>query len=82
MLNPKFVENLIVEMANSKLEVDIVMKSRAEKVWKNLKEFAKVFPKALPDTYESIEIVQGDGISVGSVLKATYKPGTLSTSHD
>ncbi|KAL8532626.1 hypothetical protein ACS0TY_008999 [Phlomoides rotata] len=59
-------------MAKSKIEFDIVLKSSAEKLWRNFKDFATTFPKALPHTYESIEIIEGDGKSVGSILKHNY----------
>ncbi|KAL8550460.1 hypothetical protein ACS0TY_009043 [Phlomoides rotata] len=59
----------------SKFEFDIVLKSSAGKLWRNLKNFVTTFPKALPHMYKSIEIIEGDGKSVGSVFKSTnFKP--------
>ncbi|KAG8366186.1 hypothetical protein BUALT_Bualt17G0050400 [Buddleja alternifolia] len=39
----------------SKLEVEVEVKSNAEKIWESIKDSATVLPKALPDKYESIE---------------------------
>lgn len=57
----------------TKLEVEIEMKTPAEKVWSNLKEFATVFPKVLPHIYQKIDVLEGDGKSVGSILYITFK---------
>ncbi|XP_047311563.1 MLP-like protein 423 [Impatiens glandulifera] len=50
-----------------KLEVDVEVKSDAEKFWESVKDSAVIFPKAFPDQYKSIEVLEGDGMSVGSV---------------
>ncbi|KAH6825788.1 hypothetical protein C2S53_019794 [Perilla frutescens var. hirtella] len=57
----------------SKIEAEIELKSPAEKVWNNLKQFTVVFPKALPQTYERIDVLEGDGKSVGSVILSIFK---------
>ncbi|KAG8366190.1 hypothetical protein BUALT_Bualt17G0050800 [Buddleja alternifolia] len=60
----------------SKLEVELEVKSSAEKIWESIKDSATIFPKALPDQYESIEVVEGDGKSAGSVRLIKYPPGS------
>ncbi|KAK6139251.1 hypothetical protein DH2020_027006 [Rehmannia glutinosa] len=58
----------------SKVEVEVEMKSKADKVWENIRESATVFPKALSNHFESIEVLEGDGKSVGSVRLVKYQP--------
>nr|USU81826.1 MLPL1 [Nepeta sibirica] len=58
----------------SKLEVELELKSDVEKMWKNFKEFTKLFPKALPHLYEGIAVAEGDGISAGTIFISTLKP--------
>ncbi|KAI3467489.1 hypothetical protein Pfo_024152 [Paulownia fortunei] len=59
----------------SKVEVEAEMKSNVEKVWESIRESTTVFPKALPHHYQSIEVLEGDGKSVGSVRLVNYSPG-------
>ncbi|KAK4485783.1 hypothetical protein RD792_008430 [Penstemon davidsonii] len=59
----------------SKLEVEVEVKSSAEKIWESMKNFSTLFPKAFPDLYQSIEILEGDGKSVGSIRLIKYSPG-------
>nr|USU81828.1 MLPL3 [Nepeta sibirica] len=61
----------------SKIEVEIELKTPSDKLWKNLKEFVFFFPKALPHMFEKIDVIEGDGRSVGSVFVATVKPSEL-----
>ncbi|KAK4423809.1 MLP-like protein [Sesamum alatum] len=49
-------------------EVEIELKSNAEKLWSALKEHVTIFPKAAPDKYDIVEVLEGDGLSVGSVV--------------
>ncbi|KAL0447108.1 UNVERIFIED_CONTAM: Pathogenesis-related protein 1 [Sesamum latifolium] len=49
-------------------EVETEVKSNAETVWSALKQHATIFPKAAPDKYDSVEVLEGDGLSVGSVV--------------
>lgn len=58
----------------SKLELEIEMQISAEKLWENLREFTTFFPKALPHIFEKIDVIEGDGRSVGSIFVATSKP--------
>ncbi|GAB2220516.1 hypothetical protein Droror1_Dr00008176 [Drosera rotundifolia] len=54
-------------MASSgKLEVEVEVKSTPEKIWHSLRNTETVFPQAFPETYKSIELVEGDGKSIGS----------------
>lgn len=63
-------------MATSgKLEVEVEVKSNAEKFWGVIKDSATVFPKAFPNDYKSIEILEGDGKTVGSVRHISYGEG-------
>ncbi|KAL6562613.1 hypothetical protein OROGR_003620 [Orobanche gracilis] len=59
----------------SKVEVEVEMKSSAGKVWDNIRESTDVFPKALSHHYKSIEVLQGDGKSAGSLRLVNYQPG-------
>nr|QKE59448.1 major latex protein-like protein [Nepeta racemosa] len=61
----------------SKLEIEIELKSDVEKMWKHFKEFTKLFPKACPHLYEKIDVIEGDGISVGTIFVSTLKPTEL-----
>ncbi|MED6183894.1 hypothetical protein PIB30_042125 [Stylosanthes scabra] len=58
-----------------KLEVDIELKSSADKFWKTIRESTEIFPKAFPHDYKSIEVLQGDGKAPGSVRHITYADG-------
>ena len=60
-------------MATHKFEIDIELKTSPEKLWKNLKEFITLFPKAMPDAIERIDVIEGDGRSVGTVYLSTPK---------
>ncbi|KAL8518969.1 hypothetical protein ACS0TY_010065 [Phlomoides rotata] len=59
----------------SKVEMEVECKSNAEKIWNNIRDSTTVFPKALPHLFEGIEVVEGDGKSVGSVRLIKYPPG-------
>ncbi|CAH9073948.1 unnamed protein product [Cuscuta epithymum] len=59
-----------------KIEVDVEVNVGAEKLWSSLKDSINVFPKAFPEQYKSIEVVEGDGVSVGSVRLVTFAEGT------
>ncbi|KAI9073417.1 hypothetical protein K1719_044602 [Acacia pycnantha] len=59
-----------------KLEVEVQVKSQVDKFWETVKDSATIFPKAFPQDYKSIEILEGDGKSVGSVRHITYGEGS------
>lgn len=58
-----------------KLDVEVVVKSHVDKFWETIKDSAVIFPKAFPQDYKSIEILEGDGKSVGSVRHISYGEG-------
>ncbi|KAL1539370.1 MLP-like protein 423 [Salvia divinorum] len=64
-------------MAASKLEIELELKTSPEKLWKNLKEFVTLLPNAMPDVYEGINVIEGDGRSVGSIFVSTFKPSEM-----
>ncbi|KAK3041754.1 hypothetical protein RJ639_000270 [Escallonia herrerae] len=59
-----------------KLEVDIEVKSQADKFWGSIRDSTTLFPKAFPHDYKSIEVLEGDGKAVGSVRKFHYAEGS------
>ncbi|KAI3524588.1 hypothetical protein L1887_03247 [Cichorium endivia] len=58
-----------------KVDVEVKVKSDAEKFWKSIKEFATTFPKVCPNIYEKVEVLEGDGFSVGSVREVHFGEG-------
>lgn len=60
---------------SGKLNVEVEVKSNADKVWEALRDFIFIFPKAFPNDYKSVEVLEGDGIVVGSVRLITYGEG-------
>ncbi|EXB82638.1 MLP-like protein 423 [Morus notabilis] len=61
---------------SGKLNVEVEVKSNADKVWEALRDFIFIFPKAFPNDYKSVEVLEGDGIVVGSVRLITYGEGS------
>ncbi|KAH6826747.1 hypothetical protein C2S53_012274 [Perilla frutescens var. hirtella] len=59
----------------SKIEVEVELKSSAEKIWSGIRESTTLFPKALPQHYQSIQVLEGDGKSVASIRLVSYPPG-------
>ncbi|KAJ3674009.1 hypothetical protein LUZ60_006001 [Juncus effusus] len=59
----------------SKVEFELEVKSNAEKFWKAMKDYADLIPKGFPQQYKSIDIIEGDGKSVGSVRLVKYAEG-------
>lgn len=70
-----FLKNIVTMASN--IEVEIEMKTPAEKVWSNIREFVTVYPKALPHIFEKFDVLEGDGRAVGSILVTTFNPGKL-----
>ncbi|KAJ6890767.1 MLP-like protein 423 [Populus alba x Populus x berolinensis] len=62
--------------SGGKLEVDVDIKSAAKKFWDNIRDSTNLFPKAFPDQYKSIEILEGDGKAAGSIRLFTYAEGS------
>ncbi|XP_021727399.1 MLP-like protein 423 [Chenopodium quinoa] len=58
-----------------KLEVDVEVKSNPEKFWNSIRDSDKLFPKAFPELYKSIEVLEGDGKDVGSVRLVKFAEG-------
>ncbi|XP_042979988.1 MLP-like protein 423, partial [Carya illinoinensis] len=59
-----------------KLDVEVEVKSDADKFWGIIRDSATILPKAFPNDYQSIEVVEGDGKSVGSVRLIKYGEGS------
>jgi hypothetical protein len=59
----------------SKVELVVEVKSSADKMWTALRDSTELFPKIFPE-YKSIETVEGDGKSVGTVRLIKYAEGT------
>lgn len=62
--------------SSGKLEVDVEVKSPADKFWGFIRDSTILFPKALSHDYKSIEVLEGDGKAVGSIRHITYAEGT------
>ena len=58
-----------------RLEVEVEIKSDAKKYWQNIRESHTLFPKICADLYKSIEVLEGDGRSAGSIRLVTYADG-------
>ncbi|CAA2971120.1 MLP 423 [Olea europaea subsp. europaea] len=67
-----------------RLEVDVEVKCDVKKFWNSIRDSSTLFPKAFPDQYESIQVLEGDGKSVGSVRLVKFAPGMsmISTSKE
>ncbi|KAK9052103.1 hypothetical protein SSX86_028731 [Deinandra increscens subsp. villosa] len=64
-------------MANiGKLDVEVKVKSDADKFWKTIMDSATIFPKVCSDLYKAVEVVEGDGKSVGSVRMVHFAEGS------
>ncbi|KAG8082286.1 hypothetical protein GUJ93_ZPchr0014g46553 [Zizania palustris] len=59
----------------SKVELLVEVKSAADKLWTALRESTELFPKIFPEQYKSIETVEGDGKSAGTVRLLKYTEG-------
>ena len=64
-----------------KLEVDIELKSSADKFWQTIRDSTTIFPEAFPNDYISIVILEGDGKAAGSVRHITYGEGKIFLFH-
>ncbi|XP_062150072.1 MLP-like protein 423 [Alnus glutinosa] len=62
--------------SNGKLDVEVEVKSHADKFWASIRDSPTILPKAFPNDYKSIEILEGDGKSVGTVRLITYGEGS------
>ncbi|KAK3223265.1 hypothetical protein Dsin_010290 [Dipteronia sinensis] len=59
-----------------KLEVDVEVKSPADKFWGSIRDSTSLFPRAFPHDYKSIQVLEGDGKASGSVRLLTYAEGS------
>ncbi|KAI3971797.1 hypothetical protein MKW92_001222 [Papaver armeniacum] len=60
------------------LELVVKFRCSADKFWETLKTWSSIFPKVLPDTYKSIQVIEGtDAEKVGSVTLWKINPSTL-----
>lgn len=64
--------------SNGKLEVEVEVKAPADKFWETMRDSNTLFPKVFPDLYKSIEVLEGDGKSVGSIRLVTFADGNQS----
>ncbi|XP_058115419.1 MLP-like protein 423 [Magnolia sinica] len=58
-----------------KLDLEVEVKTPADKFWGAIKDSKDLFPKVFPQQYKSIEILEGDGNSVGSVRLVHFAEG-------
>ncbi|XP_042499153.1 MLP-like protein 423 [Macadamia integrifolia] len=58
--------------SSGKLEVELEVKTSADKFWESVRDSTALFPKILPTHYKSIQVLEGDGKCVGSVKLLTY----------
>lgn len=68
--------------SSGKLEIEVELKSSADKVWGFVRDSTVLFPKALPHDYKNIEVLEGDGKAVGSIRLITYGEGTYFSSYE
>jgi len=57
--------------------MEMELKSSADKVWGAIGDSNELFPKIFPEQYKSIEIVEGDGKTVGSIRLLKYAEGKI-----
>ncbi|XP_073283458.1 MLP-like protein 423 [Primulina huaijiensis] len=55
--------------------VEFEAKSDAQKIWDFVKNFHIICRKAFPQVFDSVEVVEGDGNSTGTVRVIKYVPG-------
>ncbi|OVA16279.1 Bet v I domain [Macleaya cordata] len=61
--------------STGKIEVEVEIKSPASKFWESIRDSTNLFPKIFPEQYKSIEVVEGDGKSVGTIKLLKYAEG-------
>ncbi|GLJ28450.1 hypothetical protein SUGI_0559760 [Cryptomeria japonica] len=57
------------------VDLDLELKVAPKKLWEGVRESTTLFPKILPSLFKSIETVEGDGKSVGTVRHIKYGDG-------
>ncbi|KAJ8641212.1 hypothetical protein MRB53_017912 [Persea americana] len=58
-----------------KLETEEEIKSSPQKFWGAIKDNTDLLGKILPEVFKSIEVIEGDGKSVGSIRHIKYAEG-------
>ncbi|PIA46406.1 hypothetical protein AQUCO_01500148v1 [Aquilegia coerulea] len=59
-----------------KLEFELEVKSSVDKFWGGMKDTTVIFPKIFPNRFKSIEVIEGDGVNVGTVRLVKYSDDT------
>ncbi|XP_010913536.1 MLP-like protein 423 [Elaeis guineensis] len=59
----------------SKVEAEVEVKSPADNFWGALRDSTALFPRIFPEQYKSIETVEGDGKSAGTIRLLKYAEG-------
>ncbi|CAH1414317.1 unnamed protein product [Lactuca virosa] len=59
-----------------KLDVEVKVKSEADKFWNTILDSATIFPKVCSDLYKEVEVLEGDGRSVGSIRLVHFAEGS------
>ncbi|CAI9092856.1 OLC1v1028198C1 [Oldenlandia corymbosa var. corymbosa] len=62
--------------ATGKIDVEVELKSPADKFWAAIRDSPDLFPKAFPNQYKSIDVLEGDGKSVGTIRLVKYAEGS------
>ncbi|KAM0058884.1 putative Bet v I/Major latex protein [Helianthus debilis subsp. tardiflorus] len=60
-----------------KLDVEVKVKSNADQFWNAIMDSANIFPKVCSDLYKTVELLEGDGRSVGSVRMVHFAEGII-----
>nr|ABK24165.1 unknown [Picea sitchensis] len=61
--------------------VELDLRVPAQKFWGAIQDSASVFPKIMPTQFKSIEMIEGDGKSVGSTRHIKYGEGMKMLTH-
>lgn len=67
-------------MAQS-VTVELDLRVPAHKFWEAIQDSATVFPKIMPSQFKSIEMIEGDGKSIGSTRHIKYGEGMKMLTH-
>ncbi|KAK8949729.1 MLP-like protein 423 [Platanthera zijinensis] len=59
----------------AKIEVEVEVNSPADQFWEAIRDSTNLFPKIFSQQYKSVEIVEGDGKSAGSIRLISYAEG-------
>lgn len=71
-----FLQAIVTSMAfTGKLETEEEIKSSPQKFWGAINDNTDLLGKILPEVFKSIEVIEGDGKSVGSIRHIKYAEG-------